>query len=766
MTSFSAASSALLTSLPPEGETSADQQLQLFALATQARTPLELKLLETLQARAAAAGKHQASPGQQKLVQRLLEGERLRIAFLNDNGFYAGAGIATARQARGFALAGHQVSVVGLNPYPETALSRQRYAHWLQGGSITAPIRFHAARQQDLRLDRAGNHDHSALVARLQAEEQWDLVILGNLHSDAIALSCLQPLLERQIPIVWFAHDLDLLGGGCGYPQYHNCNDHRGGCHDSSCPKPAEAYPRSSTGHIRQNYLLRSLLFQLPGVALATHSRWSAEQLQNRFPTQPVLRLPLGVDTTVFCPDDDRAALRRSLGLDPEAFTVVVGADSINRPGKGGEIVQALLPALLEQPNLQVVCLGNYPNPHPQVHSCGYLNDEAAIARVYASGDCYLNPVTIEAFGQTLLEASACGCIPVALGRCGVVDIIQNGRTGLLADQPEQLPETLARLRQHPELRRLLAEEGRRRVEESFSLERHVHLWCKALAEHWSGRAAQPATPLAAPLVSVVTTTFNAASELGVTAASLASQRSVAFEWVVQDGGSSDSTASLVQASNIPVRWKQQADRGIYDAVNKAIPRCSGEWVLVLQAGDWLAGADALQRLLASVDLPATDLIVAPFMETLIDGTTVRRDPANPSRKLKSLRDGSFRHPGPHWLSGMPSHQGLLLRREWCERFPFDTSFRISADWLQMFNAIAAGARVAMSDQLLSWYPNGGFSYENSNLWIEDVMRVAKQFQPDHTAVEAYFAEALAHHRQLTLKRRQGRQGLQRWYPQ
>ena len=157
---------------------------------------------------------------------------------------------------------------------------------------------------------------------------------------------------------------------------------------------------------------------------------------------------------------------------------------------------------------------------------------------------------------------------------------------------------------------------------------------------------------------------------------------------------------------------------------------------------------------------------MAPFIEVLIDGTALRRDPANPSHKLQSLRDGSFRRPGPHWLSGMPSHQGLLLRRDWCLRFPFDTSFRISADWLQMFSAIDAGARVAVSDQLLSWYPNGGFSYENSNLWIEDVVRLAKRFQPDHAAVDAYFAEALAHHQQLTLARRHRRQALERWYPQ
>ena len=160
---------------------------------------------------------------------------------------------------------------------------------------------------------------------------------------------------------------------------------------------------------------------------------------------------------------------------------------------------------------------------------------------------------------------------------------------------------------------------------------------------------------------------------------------------------------------------------------------------------DWLAGLNALHDLFHSVDASQHDILIASFNEPASMGLH-QRHPANPSTKLADLKSGRFQTPGPHWLGGMPCHQAILMRRPWCQRFPFDLDMRISADWLQLFEAIHAGARVGMSPTVLSWYPNGGYSFDNSQYWIENVIEIAKRFQPDHTAVDRYFAGALAEH--------------------
>ena len=770
--SFSSQFSGLLNDLK-HGETlNAKQRLALCRLANASRSGTESQLINALLERQGRPTAQQPTSAQRQIAERLLSGHRLRLAFINDNGFYAGAGLATARQARSFALAGHQVSVLSLNPSPEIALASQRYRHWLQGENGATPIQFHAIGSADVRPSPDGSLDPSAVVAELHRREAWDLVILGNLHALPLNLNWLLDLLAQDLPVLWFAHDLDLLGGGCGYPQNHGCSHHHQGCSDSLCPKPTSAYPQSSAGRIEHNHLLRSLLFELPNLSLATHSPWSQSQLQARFTNQTVMRIPLGLDTTAFKPlsSDEKAATRRRLGLEPKRFTVVVGADRNTAPGKGGEILQSLLPQLLEQPDLQVLCFGRKDAStleHPRLVHCGFQSGDAAIARVMGSGDCFLNPVTVEGFGQTMLEASASGCVPVGLRGSGVDAAVAHGRSGILVEHSNQLLQAIQALKDNPQRRELLADEGRERTLHGFSLEQQYRHWVESLGGHWGAptqlthaRAQERAT------VSVVTTTLNCAEPLAVTAASLAMQRGCAIEWVVQDGGSSDGTQTVVEntAAHLALRWQRATDRGIYDAANQGLKRCRGDWVLFLQAGDYLAGPDALARVLAAVRTEAADLIVARFNEILIDGTRLERQPLNPALKLQSLKDGSFCRPGPHWLGGMPSHQAMLLRRQWCEQLPFDLSFRVSADFQQLFSVLSRGARVAMSDQVLSWYPNGGFSFDHSHLMIEDQIRIAKEHQSNHAAVEAYFAPVLLEHQQSHYARRQRRRQLDQWY--
>jgi hypothetical protein len=82
-----------------------------------------------------------------------------------------------------------------------------------------------------------------------------------------------------------------------------------------------------------------------------------------------------------------------------------------------------------------------------------------------------------------------------------------------------------------------------------------------------------------------------------------------------------------------------------------------------------------------------------------------------------------------------------------------------------MFSIIDSGAKVGMSGELLSWYPNGGFSFENSDQWVGDVISIAKTFSSDHESVDAYFADALERHRQDCFQRRRRRLALNRIYP-
>ena len=84
-----------------------------------------------------------------------------------------------------------------------------------------------------------------------------------------------------------------------------------------------------------------------------------------------------------------------------------------------------------------------------------------------AAGDLYIWPAVGEAYGMALLEAQAAG-LPVVAGRMGgVVDVVEDGRTGLLADidDPAALAARVAELIADHDRRRRLGAAARAFIE-------------------------------------------------------------------------------------------------------------------------------------------------------------------------------------------------------------------------------------------------------------------------------------------------------------
>ena len=66
------------------------------------------------------------------------------------------------------------------------------------------------------------------------------------------------------------------------------------------------------------------------------------------------------------------------------------------------------------------------------------------------------------------------------------------------------------------------------------------------------------------PLISIITSTYNAADALPYTMRSIAGQSSRDYEWIVVDGGSTDGTVELLKEYGTLVsRWISENDRGI-----------------------------------------------------------------------------------------------------------------------------------------------------------------------------------------------------------
>ncbi|MFD1260106.1 glycosyltransferase [Entomomonas asaccharolytica] len=115
--------------------------------------------------------------------------------------------------------------------------------------------------------------------------------------------------------------------------------------------------------------------------------------------------------------------------------------------------------------------------------------------------------------------------------------------------------------------------------------------------------------------ISVITATYNAAQCLPKLIESLQQQTDKDFEWVVADGGSTDGTLELLeQVTDITIKFTSQADFGIYDALNRAIKQCDGDYYVVAGADDYFYN-NAIADLREAVTSSHADLITATIKQ-------------------------------------------------------------------------------------------------------------------------------------------------------
>ena len=86
---------------------------------------------------------------------------------------------------------------------------------------------------------------------------------------------------------------------------------------------------------------------------------------------------------------------------------------------------------------------------------------------------------------------------------------------------------------------------------------------------------------------SVLTPCYNARLWIPACIASVADQTGVTVEHLVEDGASTDGTAEYVLSAP-HVKAVSEPDKGMYDAINKAWDKCTGEFVVHLNADEEL----------------------------------------------------------------------------------------------------------------------------------------------------------------------------------
>lgn len=173
--------------------------------------------------------------------------------------------------------------------------------------------------------------------------------------------------------------------------------------------------------------------------------------------------------------------------------------------------------------------------------------------------------------------------------------------------------------------------------------------------------------------ISVITAVYNSEATVGEAIASVAAQTYPESEHLIIEGTSKDGSLQAIEgAAHDRMVLFSEPDNGIYDALNKGISRATGDVVGFLHSDDFLAHPQVLARVAEAFADPEVEAVFSDLDYVSQSDVT---------RVVRHWRTGPFAPERLKW-GWMPAHPTLYLRRSVYERLgPFDTSFRIAADY-------------------------------------------------------------------------------------
>jgi glycosyltransferase involved in cell wall biosynthesis len=205
------------------------------------------------------------------------------------------------------------------------------------------------------------------------------------------------------------------------------------------------------------------------------------------------------------------------------------------------------------------------------------------------------------------------------------------------------------------------------------------------------------------PKLSIIIPTFKSAGTIQRCLDSIRVQIFTDYEIVVQDGGSSDRTTELIEQfrrenPGIKLELEQGRDKGVYDAMNKAMRRASGEWLFFLGSDDEFYNENVLDKVLCIPEAADCDVLYGNAQIVGIAGWA---------------EDGAI-YDGPFDLSKLLTknicHQALFYRAAFAREIgDYNQEYVVCADWDFNMRCWAKG-QFKYVDVLVAKFHGGGNS--------------------------------------------------------
>ena len=200
---------------------------------------------------------------------------------------------------------------------------------------------------------------------------------------------------------------------------------------------------------------------------------------------------------------------------------------------------------------------------------------------------------------------------------------------------------------------------------------------------------------------SIIVVCLNAGQELLRTVDSILGQTYPHFEIIVKDGMSSDGFVEKLPGDE-RIRVVRQKDKGIYDAMNQAIPLVSGDYVLFLNCGDDFYNEKVLEKTGAwiSTDQSSGEIYYGDIYNRSVETRIVSNPCINAFACYRNV----------------PCHQACFYGAELMRRRNYHTKYRVRADYDHFLGCYFQEKIRPVSMQIIvASYEGGGYSETKEN---------------------------------------------------
>ena len=223
-----------------------------------------------------------------------------------------------------------------------------------------------------------------------------------------------------------------------------------------------------------------------------------------------------------------------------------------------------------------------------------------------------------------------------------------------------------------------------------------------------------------APTISIITVSYQAKELIERTIVSVLEQSFPEIEYIIVDGCSTDGTCDVIAryADKIDC-FISEPDNGLYEAMNKAMGKATGDYLWFLNAGDTIYTKDTVRDIVSRC-------IAAANMPDIVYGETALTDRAGGFLRMRRLKAPdiltwkSFR-------SGMlVSHQSFIVKREVAPLY--DLRYRFSSDFDWAIRCMKRAKTICNSCAILSNYLEEGLTTQNRKASLKERYRIMARY--------------------------------------